>query len=107
MKRQSPSTTFPAIDALAALAPDGSLLISVVHRGSAGPIRLATELCDFDAASRAEIRTLSADTPWAVNTIESPEAIRPADTSAEVREGNLTLELRPFTVLRVRIPKKR
>ena len=40
---------FGVIDALAAIATDGALLISLVNRGSAGAVRIALELEGFDA----------------------------------------------------------
>jgi alpha-N-arabinofuranosidase len=97
--------TFPAIDALPALTPDGSLLISVVHRGSAGPIRLRIALDGFPAGPTAEVRVLSAAVPWASNTLAAPAAVQPADLSAEVREGKITLEIKPYSVLRVRVSR--
>ena len=92
------------IDALAALASDGDLLISLVHRGSGGPTRLAIEVRDFPTAGRAAVRTLAGPTPWAGNTLRNPENIKPVNTTVEVRDGRLTLDLEPYSVLRVRVP---
>jgi len=80
-------------------------LLSVVHRGSRGATALAIELQDFVAARAAEVRTLSGPVPWAANTLRDPEAIKPADSTVEVRDGRLTLDLKPYSVLRVRMPK--
>jgi alpha-L-arabinofuranosidase len=103
MKNQ-PEAAFGAVDALAALATDGSLLISLVHRGTAGAIRLSVALDGFSAAERAEVRTLAADVPWAANSLKAPEAVKPTDSTVAVRGGQCEIELKPFSVVRVRIP---
>ena len=96
---------FAAVDALAAVAEDGALLISVVHRGSSGPIRLAVQVEGATTGPQAELLTLSADVPWAANTLESPAAIQPRLSAAEVHDGRLTLTAPPYTWLRLRIPR--
>jgi alpha-N-arabinofuranosidase len=104
LKNAASECRYRAIDALAALRADGDLVLSIVHRGTAGPIRLSVDVEDFKAAPRAEIRTLSADVPWAANTLEHPETIKPRDSTVEVRENKLTLQVQPFTVMRIRMP---
>jgi alpha-L-arabinofuranosidase len=99
--------SFKTVDALAALTPAGDLLLSIVHRGSAGPTRLAIDLRDFAAAERAQVRSLAGPVPWAANSLSNPDAVQPADVSVEVREGRLTIDLEPYSVLRVRVPKAR
>ena len=94
---------YPAIDALAAVADDGSLLLSIVHRGTSSPIRVAVELGGFHAGAKADLYVLSADVPWAANTLKSPEAVKPRETTAEIREGKLLLDVKPFSWYRVRI----
>jgi len=79
-------------------------LISVVHRGTSGPIELAIELDGFKPAAAAEVRSLSADVPWAANSLEKPEAIKPVDSQIGIQAGKLTLTIKPYTVLRVTIP---
>jgi alpha-L-arabinofuranosidase len=105
LKNVTREEEFKTVDALAAVAPSGDLLLSIVHRGSAGPTRLAIELRDFASASRAEVLTLSGAVPWAANSLRNPDAIKPVQGTAEVRNGWLTLELEPYSVLRVRVPK--
>ncbi|MBI2946977.1 MAG: hypothetical protein HYY23_04980 [Verrucomicrobia bacterium] len=106
LKNAARTASFGAIDALAALATDGSLLLSLVHRGSAGPIRMAIELNGFQATGSAEVRTLTGDVPWAVNTLEKPEAVKPSDTTVAVRHDRIELNVQPFTVMRLRIPAR-
>jgi alpha-N-arabinofuranosidase len=105
LKNATPACAYRAIDALAAVATDGSLLMSIVHRGTSGPIRLTVHVEDFAAKGAAQVRRLTADVPWAANTLEHPERVKPADESTEVKDGRLTLELNPFTVVRVRVPR--
>jgi len=105
MKDAAPQCSFEMIDALAALAPDGALLVSIVHRGSRGPVRVAVQLDGFAAGPKAELRLLTADVPWAANSLQSPEAVRPVDSAVEVRDGKATLELKPYTWARLRLAK--
>jgi alpha-N-arabinofuranosidase len=104
LRNATKACSYPVLDALAALAPDGALLLSVVHCGTAGPARLDVQLNQFKAGDRAEARTLTGPVPWAVNTLENPEAIKPADSSVPVHNLSLTLHVPPCSVLRVRIP---
>jgi alpha-N-arabinofuranosidase len=97
---------YTMVDALAALAQDGSLLLSLVHRGTSGPITLELDLEQFKAAGKAEVRTLSAEVPWAVNSLAHPQAVAPVDSIVQVRDGKARLELQPFTVARVRVPAR-
>lgn len=106
LKNAAQECRYESLDGLAAVAADGSLLVSLVNRGSAGPLSLAMEIKDFDAAPTAELRTLSADVPWAVNRLESPNAVAPVDSTVAVVEGRLTLDLKPYTVARLRIPTR-
>jgi alpha-L-arabinofuranosidase len=103
MKNQ-PEAAFGAVDALAAVATDGGLVLSLVHRGTAGPVRLSVALDDFAAAGKAEVRTLTAEVPWAANSLKAPEAVKPVDSSLDVRDGRFEMDLKPFSVVRVRIP---
>jgi alpha-N-arabinofuranosidase len=105
LRNAAPAASFSAVDTLAALATDGSLLLSIVHRGTHGPIQLSVRLDDFANADHADVRTLAAGVPWAGNTLEQPEAVKPVDSTAVVRDHKLELELPSYSVLRVRIPR--
>ena len=105
LKRVTSQRTYSCIDALAALTSEGRLLISLVHRGTSGPIQLAISIEGFDAARRAELHTLSANKPWAANTPAEPDKIKPSISFAEIQDGQVTLDLQPYTVMRVEIPK--
>lgn len=103
LKNAAREQMFSAVDALAAIGTDGALWLSLVHRGS-GPIRAAVIIDQFRGAATAEVRTLSAEVPWAINTLERPDAIKPRDTTTSVNGGAFTLDLLPFSVVRVRVP---
>ena len=96
---------FGAIDALAAIQTDGALWLSLVHRGSR-PITATVNVDHFNPAANAEVRTLSAEVPWASNTIETPNAITPRDTTTSASGGMFVLEVQPFSFVRLRVPKK-
>ena len=95
--------SFPVVDALAARDAAGSLLVSVVYRGTSGPIELAVQLDGVKPAATAEVTSLSADVPWAANSLEEPEAVKPVHSQTPVRDGRLSLRVKPYTVLRIKI----
>jgi alpha-N-arabinofuranosidase len=103
LKNVVPQPEYQAIDAVAALDAGGNLLISIVHRGTSGPIDLAVEIDGFKPAATAEVRSLSADVPWAANSLDAPEAVRPADSQIGVQAGKLRLTIKPYTVLRITV----
>ena len=103
LKRVTAQRRYDSIDALAAVTAEGRLLISIIHRGTSGPIRLAIDIEGFDAARQAELRTLSANKPWTANTLDEPDKIKPVTSSAQVRNNRLTLDLQPYTLVRVQI----
>ncbi len=105
LKAATPECRFAAIDPLAAIDSQGTLWLSIVHRGSQGPIDVTVEIEGANLSSAAELRTLSADVPWAANSLEAPERVHTVDSSVEVHDGRLTLRLEPYTWVRLRIPE--
>ena len=103
LKSATHEQKFSTIDALAAIGSDGALWLSLVHRGS-GPIRTSVSVDHFRGAATAEVRTLSAEVPWAANTLEKPDAIKPRDTTTPVAAGSFILDVQPYSVVRVRVP---
>ncbi len=97
--------SYQTLDALAAMAGDGSLLVSVVHRGTTGPLRLEIAVDGFPDAAEAEVQTLKAEVPWAVNRSEAPEAIVPLKSTVAVREGRMAIDLAPFSIVQLRLAK--
>jgi hypothetical protein len=62
-------------------------------------------LRDFRVGGRAEVRTLSADVPWAANSLVAPETVKPVDSTVDVQKNGFEIPLRPFTVVRLRVPR--
>jgi len=97
--------TYKTLDALAARASNGDLLLSIVQKGTE-PVQLEIALKDFEPASQARIETLAADLPWAQNTLEAPTAIAPATSAAQWGSGKQSLTLPPYSYTLVRIPQR-
>lgn len=94
---------YDVVSAVAARTGEGSLLVSIVHRGTASPVRLKVDLEGFAAAPRAEMWSLTGDAPWAANSYEIPDAVKPVVTSVQISNNSLSVDLRPYTVMRIRI----
>jgi alpha-N-arabinofuranosidase len=105
LKNVTSTCSYKTIDALAAMSKDGRLLISVVHRGTSGPIDLEINIKDFISSGQAEIQTLTADVPWATNTLEKPEAIIPVTKTAKIENRKMLITIKPYTVLRIVLAK--
>jgi len=105
LKNVTSEWSYKSVDALAAIASDGSLLISIVHKGTEKPVDMDLALKGFGSAKKVEIQTLSADVPWAENTPENPRAIIPANAVERIEKGKLSITIEPYTVLRMRIPR--
>ncbi len=104
LKNVTSSCSYQMIDALAAKSQDRNLLISVVHRGTSESIALEIVIKDSAYTGPVEIQTLTADVPWAANTLEEPEAITPATTTAIIENGKMQISIKPYTVLRISAP---
>jgi len=101
------NVSFGAIDALAAVGTDGDLLLSLVHRGTAGPIRLSVQLDGFASGDKARLRTLTGPAPWAANTLDHPMAVQPVSGETEVRDRSLSFLLPPYSLVQARIARRR
>jgi len=101
LKNVTSACSYQTIDALAGQSQDGSLLISVVHRGTSGHIDLEIVIKDSASTGRVEIQTLSTDVPWAMNTLEKPEAITPVSTAGKIENGKMLISIKPYSILRI------
>lgn len=101
LKNAASACSYKMIDALATKSNDGNLLISIVHRGTSTPIDLEIIMKDFDSTAEVEIQTLSADVPWATNTLEKPEAIIPISTAGKIENGKMLITVKPYSVLKI------
>jgi len=106
LRNTSSDSSFPLFDAIAALSTNGDLLISLVHRGTGGPIRVRLAIDGYPAAENASVRTLSGSFPWAVNTLEQPEAVRPISTQEEVKNGAMVLMVNPYSLVHITLTRK-
>lgn len=106
LKKATEGVSYSTIDALAALAPDGTTLMSIVHRGSAGPIQLQVQIPGLQPPRVAEVFTLAADAPWKGNSLERPEQVRPTLSEAALQEGGIPLTLPPYSLARIRVPAR-
>ena len=103
LKKATESASYSTVDALAAVAKDGSLLVSVVNRStSKEALHLTIDLNDFKPSRLAELRTLTAATPWDGNSLERPNLIQPVDSAISVTDGKIVLEVPSYSVLRLR-----
>ena len=93
----------PLVDSLAAVDGSGDVLVSLVHRGTEAPVEVELELEGLDASSRVGALLLGSARPWDANSLEQPERIRPARTTARLRAGRLRVELPPFALLHLRV----
>jgi alpha-N-arabinofuranosidase len=103
LKSVTKGASFNAIDALAALSEKGDLLVSLVHRGTNGPIHITLQVDQFNAAPSAQLHTLTAQTPWDGNSLEHPELVKPTETKLNVRDAKVELDLPPYTVARLHL----
>jgi len=103
IKKVEGDNSFNALAAMAARDAKGDLLISLVHRGTTGPIRALVEVPGFPDPAKAILQTLSGPTPWSANTLEQPLAIRLVSSQQEVHEGRFTVLLQPFSLVQVRV----
>jgi alpha-N-arabinofuranosidase len=97
---------YPVVDALAAVAKNGDMLLSIVHRETTGPLRLSVSLEGFSAAPEAKTLSFTAPFPWSANTLNQPDAVRPIPSVTSVKENRLSLELPPWSAMILRIPSR-
>jgi alpha-N-arabinofuranosidase len=107
LKNVTSARSYKTIDALAAKSKDGRLLVSIVHRGTSGPIDLEINIEDFASTGGAEIQTLTADVPWAANSLEKPEAIIPVTKAGKIENGKMLVTIKPYAVLKITISRPR
>jgi alpha-N-arabinofuranosidase len=108
LRNHTAETAIKTVDALAGVTPEGDLLISIVHRAARGTTRLIVDVEQFPAGKFARVRRLAGQLPWDANTLDDPNRIHPVDSVIELQRSGgtcLEVELPPYSVLRVRIPR--
>ena len=104
LKNVASEWTYKTIDSIAALAPDGSLLISIVHKGTDESIDLEITVKDLNITKPAQTQTLTAEKPWLGNSLENPERIIPQETTSLIKNGKLNLSIKAYSVVCIRVP---
>ena len=94
----------PALDAMATVSGDGSeLVVMLVNRTTDERLSVSLDVEEFDAASEAEVTTLSGETMHDANTRDDPKRITPESSTVTVDNGAATLELAPYSLVRLTI----
>jgi alpha-L-arabinofuranosidase len=94
--------TFGAVDAVAAISPAGDLLVSLVHRGTAGPIQVSLQVDGFVLGEKATLSVLSGAAPWSANTLEKPHTVDIRKSEETMHGNSFSLEVQPFSVVQGR-----
>ncbi|MCX8109613.1 MAG: hypothetical protein N3G20_12510 [Verrucomicrobiae bacterium] len=90
--------SFGIVDALAAQADDGAMLLSLVNRSSTRPVHVMVEFEGNEPGQQALLTSLRANQPWEGNTLESPHAIVPTTTHITVKNKRVEMDLAPYGV---------
>lgn len=88
----------PVLDVLTAIDRSGDLLISIVHRGTAGPVKLEITMAGQQCNSPAGMWLLTAPLPWAANFARKPNAIVPKYIQLKVAGKRVTVTMPRFSV---------
>jgi alpha-N-arabinofuranosidase len=105
LKNVTSTCSYKTIDALAAQSHNGQLLISLVHRGTSNLVELEIVIKDSAYTGQAKLQTITADVPWAVNTLENSESITPVSTKAKIENGKMLITIKPYSVLKITASK--
>jgi alpha-N-arabinofuranosidase len=104
LRRAVPEVRYSLVDALAAVAPDGRLLLSLVQRASAGPIRVTVRIDPPTPDGVGLVWQLAGAQPASGNSLDSPAAVSPSQATVAVRDGAFEIDLPPFSIARVILP---
>jgi alpha-N-arabinofuranosidase len=94
--------SLPRLDAIAAKAADGKLLLEITNLDAENAATIDADLTGI-AAKSATAETLTAPTVETVNTFESPNAVTPKPAAVKVHDGKLSLTVGPRSVTVVSI----
>jgi len=103
IQRARSDLRFARVGALAAIAKDGSLLVSLAHRGTGAAEEVTIRVSGRSISGEAEVWTLAADRPWAANSLGAPDAVAPRVTTANVEDGVVKVQLPAYGVMRLRL----
>lgn len=93
--------SLPVVDALAVDRGD-DIAVTLVNRRSGDPIELTIDVSETATdGDRAEVTLLDADEMSAENTYDKPDRVEPKTTTESVVDGELTLSLPAYSLVRV------
>jgi alpha-N-arabinofuranosidase len=106
LQEHVPQATYSSVDAVAAIATNGDLLVSLVNR-DVKPIQTVLELDGFNANYSANSVTLRGANPSAANKLNEPQAVTPQTSTVTVHDEKIGLTLAPFSIVQLDVPPKR
>jgi alpha-N-arabinofuranosidase len=92
----------PRIDAIAAKAADGKLLLEITNLDAEIPVTVDADMPGITAKS-ASAETLTGAAVDSINTFASPNTVVPKPTAVKIRDGKLSLTVAPRSVTIVSI----
>jgi alpha-N-arabinofuranosidase len=89
--------SLPRIDAIAAKAADGKLLLEITNLDAENPVIVDADMPGITAKS-ASAETLIGAAVDSINTFASPNTVLPKPTAVKIQNGKLSLTLAPRSV---------
>ena len=96
------ATPLPRLDAIAAKAADGKLLIEITNLDADSSVAVDADVHGVVAKS-VKAETLSSAAVDSINTFDSPNAVTPKPTAVKIENGKLSLNVGPHSVTVVSI----
>jgi alpha-N-arabinofuranosidase len=97
------SEDYSRLDAFAAKGEDGIIYISLVNTGAEGNLSIEGEIKGVLGRLHASGTILTADVPWARNTLETPNHITPTPFSVEINDHRIRFTMPACSVGMVQI----
>jgi alpha-N-arabinofuranosidase len=94
-----------ALDVMATVSDDESELVAMlVNRTADETLSVSLDVDGFDAAGEAAVTTLSGETMYDANSRDDPERVAPESSALTVDGGRATLDLPPYSLVRLTLP---
>ena len=94
--------SLPRIDAIAAKAADGKLLLEITNLDAENPVTIDADTTGITAKS-ASAETLTGAAVDSINTFASPNTVVPKPAAVKIQNGKLSLTVAPRSVTIVSI----
>lgn len=91
------SVTLPRVDAIAAKAADGHMLLEITNLDADKPVAIEANMTGM-TAKMAKAETLTAPAVDTVNTFALPSRVLPKPLAVRVQDGRLSLTLEPRSI---------